>query len=337
MGPGRWIRAAAGIAMVSGAEASEMGDAACDLPVASCASRVWSADRTAFAYLFQGQIWLRLGRAPGFPLTRSGSVKSGPEVSPDGSRIAWYGQYYGGQPCDSPASGCAAVMGVADFSGEIRVPEMTLTMRIRGDTRLDCVSVVGFEWIDDRRIGVDCHMTPALDHYEVVDADTGRIEAGYDGFGFIWSPDRRSVAHVGFMPASGGPLVQNYCMMVNGEAVSSPQCINEVAPDGADVAHDIHEFANAPVWSPDSRRVAWLETVFDWRGTRESNGMDGVRLHERHYLALAGAGQRAAGFEIPATALGGSLAWADPSHVRLESAAGIILFDLEATPPLPLP
>jgi hypothetical protein len=113
-----------------------------------------------------------------------------------------------------------------------------------------CGSIVKVQWVGENIIGSECHGNPSLSYYYEVDATTGKVLREYLGYGFVRSPDLAKVAK-GFV--YGG----------------------------------VHEFKGRFAWSPDSRRVGFIDCLVDYRlrdGSPEAFEEGGKRENERCFL-----------------------------------------------------
>jgi Tol biopolymer transport system component len=207
----------------------------------------------------EDEIWLMREGSPPVRLTRDGCEKGRqPAWSPDGAKIA----YYTNTTVDKPHCPAEVALLSADGTRLKAIPALD-----RGN------SVDRVDWLGNDRIGIDTHISPSRGQYRVVNATTGKELASYSGYGFRPSPDSRHIAHAGGAPHFSPPFAQNDYLMVDGRIVyprGAGKEPNVRSPDPADglLFRDIHEFRTDFAWSPDGRRIAFIEKLFDWRADR---------------------------------------------------------------------
>ena len=140
-----------------------------------------------------------------------------------------------------------------------------------------CASILDVQWAGENTIGAECHANPSLSYYYEVDATTGKVLREYRGYGFVRSPDLEKVAHVGWIIHFAPPWVKSQYLQV-GNTILYPlppgtkpveQKPLEMAPEVVTreglVYAGVHEFASRFVWSPDSRRVGFVDCLVDYR------------------------------------------------------------------------
>jgi hypothetical protein len=268
--------------------------------------------------------------------TRKEDFTSAPVVSPDGKLVAYGFSAAGPDGFISPLD-----VIFIDWDGkEVR--------RIRHVSIPDLGSDCAFgypEWIDATRIGVRCEYNPSLQAYLVLNAVSGKVEKEFDGGGFSWSPDRRTLAHSGFVVHFAPPSGQNNCVLFNDNVVYTPGCSNYVKAESAraPILHfrDIHDIYSSFVWSPDGRSVAFVETVFDFDwGTDEKGEETRENVNPRYYLAIVSANRRAVGYSSPEPLPSSRIEWLSNTRIRLadpQNKSFERVFDLTADPPKPIP
>lgn len=296
------------------------------------------------AILSNGQIWIQASVSDfAVQATHDGIEKSEPMISPNGKLILY---------------------GVRESSGSERLLPLNLVFldwsgkevrRISEVMMKELGSSCGYgyaEWLDDDHIGVRCEYNPSLQDYVVLNADSGKVEQEYPGLLFSWSPDRRTLAQVGFIVHFAPPSSQNNCILFNGKPVYTPGCSNQLEPDikrtqgrrgtQEEPAHykNIHEINSSLVWSPDGRTLAFYETIydFDWGvDAKREETMD--RKNYRYFVGLVSAGHPAVGYQLAEPAdWTVRIKWLNNSQLHLSGDKPIDrTFDLIANPPKPIP
>jgi hypothetical protein len=279
-----------------------------------------------------GQIWVQAGdAAPALRVTDDKKLKAAPITSPDGRHVA-----FAASCMDGGADTCPAEIVVADWSGKVlwRAVDVMQPQGLASETR--CAAIDSLVWIDSRRLGSVCHTAPSASIYSVVDFAARRAGPGFPGLDFTWSPDRRHLAQTS-APVRFAPLdEQNQCVLIDHKVASYPGCSNrnDDAPGvrrpgvaaardhmpiaGARLSANVHAIASL-VWSPDSRRLAYIDTISDILAkprTLDENGASGEFVHARRFLSITGPGQYAKGWWI-ADDCAGLPVWRDATHVTL--------------------
>jgi hypothetical protein len=267
-------------------------------------------------------------------------VKSDPQASPNGKFIVYGAQESLGENRLSPLS----VM-ILDLSGKEIRGFREVPMKKLGDICRQ--GSVG--WVDDDRVGVECEYNPSGEDYVVLDAVSGKTESEFTGLYFSWSPDRRTLAHIGWIMHFATPANQNYCILFNDTPVYTPGCSNEVSATpkkasasraGSNHYQNIHEISYPLVWSPDGRKLAFVEAIydFDW-GTDEKGEETRQTGNYRFFLAIVSAGHAAVGYQMSEPVGEPQLEWLNDSRVRVRSGANAFerTFDLVANPPKRIP
>jgi len=146
-----------------------------------------------------------------------------------------------------------------------------------------------------------------------------------------WSPDHKTLARVETEKLFATPDGANSCLYFNAQPVyPSRHC----APRPKATYHNIHTFLSSPEWSPDGRRVALVETVFDWEYLDPfGRYFDGESSDVRYYLVIAGTDGAAAGYALEAVGDRPQLQWQSNSQLTLNGE----LYDLTVNPPVPIP
>ncbi len=140
-----------------------------------------------------------------------------------------------------------------------------------------CASILDLQWGSGNMIGVTCHANPSLSYYGEVDITSGKLLREYLGYGFVRSPDYEKVAHVGWIIHFAPPWVQSEYLQV-GNTILYPlppgtkpveQKVLDLAPNVVKerglVFAGVHGFASPFVWSPDSRRIGFIDCLVDYR------------------------------------------------------------------------
>jgi hypothetical protein len=157
---------------------------------------------------------------------------------------------------------------VADFRGRIWLDTEDLLAPNDLDHEPGCAQGVGLEWIDNDRLGVTCERGPSVADYGVLSISAGGPIKSYIGLDFVWSPDRKQLAHLGLLEHFSPPFEENECLLIGDRTVSYPRCTRgSPRPDKAGkVFRNIHLIDQKSVsWSPDSTQVAYIDRVSDWR------------------------------------------------------------------------
>ena len=111
------------------------------------------------------------------------------------------------------------------------------------------------EWIDNNRLGVDCHVNPSTSQYIVMSAKDGRAIADYLGINFCWSPDRKLLAHVGILVHFSYPKDQSWTLEFNNTHIYPPEK-GQFSQDNF-----VHEFKTEFAWSADSKSIAFVDNM----------------------------------------------------------------------------
>jgi hypothetical protein len=248
-------------------------------------------------------------------------VLTKPVISPEGRLIA-----YGLREPVGPDQLSPLHVVLLDWSGK--------QIRRFNEVPIEDLESCGYgriEWIDNSRIGVTCEFNPSLEFYVVLDAATGKVLQTFSGLYFSWSPDRRTLAHVGLLIHFAA--LHNYCVMFNETKVYPKGCPTKAA--NGHTFRDQHTVAPNLIWSPDGHKLAFVVDVydFDWSGEGTDHEVREDRNH-RPYLAIISADRPAVGYRITNSMTESKLKWLDNSRIELGSGA---IFDLTANPPKPIP
>jgi len=249
------------------------------------------------AYLQNGELWLKnIGDEPR-QVTKDGKPKSPVLISPNKHFVLY----------------CIEGNQQNNFQTSI------VLKNERGDTISEfrprahdgyCNSINQLDWIDDERIGIDCHCNPSMSLYLDVDKRTGKTQNEYYGYRFSWSPDRRTLAHVGQMIHFADWPHSEYIQFNNK---------NIYPKEGAVYGNDkipVHTFISDFVWSPDSHKVAVVDDL--------SGSVKGKRL----VIIVSGKAQPL--LVKPLTGVGEfKLNWQDNNIVVVSSESGNKTFDLK--------
>jgi hypothetical protein len=139
-----------------------------------------------------------------------------------------------------------------------------------------CMSILGLQWAGENTIGAECHVNPSLSYYDEVDAATGKVLHEYLGYGFVRSPDLTKVAHVGWIIHFAPPWVQSeYLQVATTILYPLPPGMKPVEQKPLEMAPEVvtqrglvyagvHGLSRF-VWSPDSRKVGFIDCLVDYR------------------------------------------------------------------------
>lgn len=218
------------------------------------------------AYLKDGEVWVkRTGAQVSVQLTRDGKPKSSVRISPNGKRIAFFIagdaenklrsvivvlDENGRKLAEYLPSGSVAIIDPETGRQEFELPAFSS----RRCNSL-CNSLNSVEWVDNQRLGADCHSNPSMSAYLVLEPLTGEIVHSYVGYNFIWSPDKKILAHVGWMKHFTDCPQSEY-LQLNDKTVY-PKTSLEYGNTNA----KIHTFLPPFVWSPDSQTLAALDAL----------------------------------------------------------------------------
>lgn len=204
------------------------------------------------------QIWL-LGEGGAVQLTHDGCAKSLPVLSPSSTLIAY--------------AGCPSQVPVIDLSGR---SVSTLLPGSASTLNGACPSILNIEWAGESAVAVTCHINPSLNAYVEMNVSSGRIRRELLGYSFTRSPDGLHVAHAGWRPHFSPPwsksdyLQSDHLVLYPLPAGSRPieRKHLELSPVPPSLQGrtwvGIHDFASEFCWSPDSRRIAFIDCTYSW-------------------------------------------------------------------------
>jgi hypothetical protein len=165
------------------------------------------------------------------------------------------------------------------------IPEVVITRRDGAEVRRfqvwddegPCVSILDIQWAGENVVGVVCHGNHSMGYYFEVDIASGKVLRQFVGYNFVRSPDYAQVAHVGWIVHSAPPWVQSAYLQV-GNTILYPlppgmkpvvQKPLEMAPEVVQtrglVFAGVHNFQGKLVWSPDSRKIGFVDCLVDYR------------------------------------------------------------------------
>lgn len=239
------------------------------------------------------QIWLVWVDGRREPLTHGPEFASAPTWSQDHERIAYF------RFCPQVGQ-CEPKLVLCDPNGAV-LKEFSLAPTKDWD---GCNSVNRIDFIDRRRLGVDCHVSPSLSEYSELDQESGQALRHWLGFGFAWSPDNSHLAYHGWIPHFSPPFGHSSYLQIDGKTVYPPHAVTSAVsspgPHGTRLEphtiqesgglyRNIHEFYGAFFWAPDSKRVAFIDRIYDWKSV-DNTLMDAGEQNVRFFLVIAGEG-----------------------------------------------
>ena len=233
------------------------------------------------------EVWL-LSDGKSLQLTRDGLPKSQALLSPAGGSVA----YYQTCPKDPHRIRCLPTIVVINRTGS-RVSAFRPGRGQLTDPSCDNLSILG--WIGDRIIASQCHINPSLEEYFESDISSGRTTRDLLGYDFTPSPDRKRIAHVGWIVHFAPPYAHsNYLQLDNTTVYPLPSGTKPLPGKNGDpppevVHHEgasylgIHEFHSEFFWAPDSRHVAFIDCIYNWTSDRPAalSVADGQESHRR--------------------------------------------------------
>ncbi|MBI5086793.1 MAG: hypothetical protein HZB13_19625 [Acidobacteria bacterium] len=246
------------------------------------------------------EVWLtRDGRST--RLTSDGCVKSGAKLSPSGHRIAYEEQ------CTAAADPLPTIA-IIDLEGRRLAAHRPILGASFPDGR--CRSILSVDWAGDTAIAGTCHINPSLSEYVEMDIESGRVTRDLLGHGFTRSPDGSRVAHAGWYPHFSPPWAKsNYLQADSLILYPLPKGMPPPVQTGLDTPPSvltikgrtysgIHDFTTGFFWSPDSRRIAFVDCTFDWTADGPEP-TTGVESNRRCFVAVVGLDGEAATFPLP--------------------------------------
>ncbi len=267
-------------------------------------------------------------------LTSDGRSKLQAALSPAADRIAYY------QQCPQSEK-CLTSVIILDLEG--RRLQSFHPIAGADPPPGPCASILDISWRGENAISAECHINPSLSEYIETDLATGKPVEDLLGYGFTPSPDGKYVAHAGPVIHFAAPINQsNYLYIGNtvvypllkGAKPSEKQ--PEVVRQKGATWIGVHEFMPKFSWSPDSKRVAFIDCLFDW--IEKGVGIDGAtpigdETNRRCFVAVVA---RTGQFELfPVT--GGPVAdenavnfsWIGPSQLSARIGAAVKTFNIK--------
>ena len=197
-------------------------------------------------------------------LAAGGCLCDEPVPSPSGDRFAQYTECSVQNPC---------------------IPEVVVTGRDGAELRRfevrddegPCGSILHVQWAGENVVGAECHGNPSVSYYFEVDVASARVLNEYLGYDFVRSPDGAKVAHAGWIPHFAPPWTKSAYLQV-GNLILYPlpagmkpvvrkrlEMPPEVVKERGLVYSGVHDFPGKFVWSPDSRNIALIDCLLDYR------------------------------------------------------------------------
>ncbi len=265
----------------------------------------------------KGQVVIvaRPGAAPSIVLPGSYSQLT-PATSPDGKLFAFDSEPQRSDRRPQTTQPASKLI-VSDWSGHVIINTNKLTARNWGE---NCFYIDRIEWVDNTRIGIGC-FGGTLYTYSTILYPTGVIGETYLSYlksSFNWSPDRQHVAYI-FSGVHYPPNASRSDVVMIDD---KPQAF----ASGRVHKEAIHSMS-APIWSPDGRHIAWLDSMA---------ACNDNKLHTEEQLNSCE--PQPAGTQLGISELGGQsltmrltaaclsdesspapqLAWRDKTHIRLK-------------------
>jgi hypothetical protein len=221
------------------------------------------------------ELWLTDGGPPR-QLTHDGRSKLQAEFSPSRGRIAYYEQ------CPQ-SEGCLTSVIILDPTGK-RLQTFHVNLNVLGQSE-PCASILEISWVSEDVMSAVCHMNPSVSDYLEIDPRTEQTLREYFGYGFTRSPDSKHIAHVGPLIHFAPPYAKsNYLLIDDVTVYPMPKGVRPYAGPAFETPHDvvrtvgnryigIHDFVPRFYWSPDSKKVAFIDCVSDWIETGSETGI----------------------------------------------------------------
>lgn len=252
----------------------------------------------------ENEVWLiRNGQAK--QLTHDGRSKLQVLHSWDFNRFAYYEQ------C-TQAENCIPSVIVLEPDGN-RLQSFQPRPSALGDNS-PCASILNISWASgEQAIGVECHENPSLSEYVEFDLSTGKTLRDLVGIGFTPSPTGDHVAYIGPLIHFAPPYSQSNYLRIDGMTVyplskgvrpqaekANEQPIDVVRQIGSRFV-GIHNFVPPFSWSPDSKKVAFIDCIYDWieKGTNSGGGSVGEAVNNKCSIAVVGFDGAATLFPLP--------------------------------------
>ena len=273
----------------------------------------------------ENEVWLIRNGQPA-QLTRDGKTKLQAVLSTARDRVAYYEQCVQGENC------LPSVI-ILDLDGN-RLQSFQPRSEAIGQSE-PCASILDISWVSDRVMAVECHLNLSLSEYIEIDLPTEKTVQDFLGYGFTRSPDLRHVAHVGPIIHFAPPYAQSNYLVIDDITVYPLPKGAKPTVQQVDVVRDIglksigiHSFVPRFSWSPDSKRVAFFDCVFDWIGTGASDdggspiGNSTSSKCSIAVVSLTGAFTLIPLREIPAESLDNArVSWAGTGKIRLTNSS----------------
>jgi hypothetical protein len=201
-------------------------------------------------------------------LTNDGLSKLQAELSPTQDRIAYYEQCI-------EAEHCTPRVVILDLEGH-QISSFQPRHQAFPPSE-PCASILSVAWVGDDAISAVCHGGPSMSEYIEIKLSTGQTVRDLVGYDFTASPDRKEVAHVGWVPHFAPPFDKSEYLQIDHTTVyplpkGSVPAEQKGLPEPPKVVHrrgrlyqGIHEFMPGMYWSPDSQRIALVDCSYDWK------------------------------------------------------------------------
>lgn len=272
----------------------------------------------------QSEVWLVTdGQAK--QLTHDGRTKGSAALSPSRNRMAYV------EVCPE-AEHCTPSVVILDLDGH-RV--QSFQPKHRGEH--PCGSIISSAWTGETAVAAVCHINPSLNEYVEIDISTGKVIRDLLGYDFTPSPDGKLVAHVGWIIHFAPPYAQSEYLQVEHTIVYPlPQGMSPVEQIGltpppkvvqmnGPTYVGIHDFQEGLHWSPDSRRIAFIDCTYDWTPNHPATlvASDGKESGRRCSLVVVDRSGKAALFPLPeippAEMMKASVSWIDKHRLSFEA------------------
>jgi hypothetical protein len=241
-----------------------------------------------------GDLWIKTA-AGAKQITDDGELKDAWAISDDGKRIV-----YTLRPNEEGRHSFA--IAIVDTAGK------HLKRMAASQANGPANSVNQVEWIDDTRVGVDYHINPSCSQYSIIDTTTGAIAGNYLGIWFSWSPDKKRLAYVGWMPHFEEQEQPSYYLKINNKTIYPANGDADATRGGAH-----HLFLTQLIWSNDSDRVAFVDQV------------------GRHlFLVAASKSGPIVVQKLPFSGSVRDLTWLGKQSIRVQSSKSAWLYDFDS-------
>ncbi len=204
-----------------------------------------------------------------------------------------------------------------------------------------CASILSISWLSDSSIGVECHINPSLSAFMEIDLRTGKHLRDLAGFCFTPSPYRKWIAHVAPMMHFAPPYAKSYYLQLNqltvyplpgnAKPMRNPgfeRPLDVVQKDGK-IYRNIHGFGPRFAWSPDSRRVAFADCVFDWvitGGPDPGGNPIGAERNRKCSITVVAVSGLRTSIDLPKLPVeaieDAQLSWLDATTLRIQTERG---------------